>query len=149
MAEPFTVTERTGLTLASVMARKGADHAAIIASAGFPMIPTGPGTWLAVAEQSQDDLPARLAGLASVSDQSGGYVVLRFAGPAARALLQKGVAIDLDPSAFGPGSAAVTVIAHIGVILWRADDGYDVAIFRSFAGSFRHWIDGAAKGLLV
>ena len=143
MADPFTVTERTGLALATVMARKGADHTAILAAAGCPMIPTGPGTWLAL---GQPHLPADLA---FVSDQSGGYVVLRFTGPAARALLQKGVAIDLDPSAFGPGSAAVTVIAHIGVILWRADEGYDVAIFRSFAGSFRHWIDTAAKGLLA
>lgn len=147
MAEPFTVTERTGLALATVMARKAADHAAITAAAGCPMIPTGPGTWLA--QGDADALGERLAGLAWVSDQSGGYVVLRFTGPAARTLLQKGVAIDLDPSAFGAGSAAVTVIAHIGVILWRADDAYDVAIFRSLAGSFRHWIDAAAKGLLV
>lgn len=146
MAE-FTMTERTGLALATVMARKGADHAAIRFAASCELIPAGPGTWLA--EGEADVLGERLAGLACVSDQSGGYVVLRFTGPSARALLQKGVAIDLDPSVFGPGSAAVTVIAHIGVILRQVDTAptYDLALFRSFAGSFRHWVATAAQGL--
>lgn len=143
----FTMIERSGLALATVMARKGADHAAIQAAAGGKMIPTGPGTWLA--EGDAELLAVRLAGLAYVSDQSGGYIVHRVAGPATRALLQKGVAIDLDPTAFGPGSAAVTVIAHIGVILWQVDDAptYDLALFRSFAGSFQHWVSAAAQGL--
>jgi sarcosine oxidase subunit gamma len=143
----FTMIERTGLALATVMARKGADHAAILTAADCAMIPTGPGTWLA--EGDAELLAVRLVGLAHVSDQSGGYIVHRFAGPAARALLQKGVAIDLDPSAFGPGSAAVTGIAHIGVIIWQVDDAptYDLALFRSFAGSFHHWVAAAAQGL--
>ena len=78
----FTMTERTGLSLATVMARKGADHAAILAAAGCEMIPTGPGTWLAIGKV---DVPPHLA---AVSDQTGGYRVYRFTGPAARALLQ-------------------------------------------------------------
>jgi sarcosine oxidase subunit gamma len=81
--------------------------------------------------------------LASVSDQSSGYAVLRVTGPTARHLLSRGAFIDFHPSVFGPGSAAVTTIAHIGVVLWQLDDAptYDVALFRSYAESFWHWIE--------
>lgn len=143
MADPVTITERQGLALATVMARKGADPAAILARAGARLIPTGPGTWLALGEA--DDLAARLSGLASVSDQSGGYIVYRIAGPQARALLQKGAFIDLSV----PVNAAVTMIAHMGVILWQVDEApeYDLALFRSYAESFAHWLDANLKVL--
>ncbi len=166
MAEPFTITEHTNLALATIMARKGVDPAAIEAAlADTQLIPTGPGTWLAVSYCDPPPYPGEgrgpvptpdldpglrrdtLKDLASVSDQSGGYIVYRFSGPAARTLLQRGAFIDLHPSVFGPGSSAVTVIAHIGVILWQADDdtSFDVALFRSFAGSFRHWVEASAN----
>jgi sarcosine oxidase subunit gamma len=84
-----------------------------------------------------------------VSDQSSGYVVYRLAGPAARTLLQRGAAIDLHPAAFPPRAAAVTMIAHLGVILWLADEAptFEVAVFRSFAGSFQHWLETAGQAL--
>jgi methylglutamate dehydrogenase subunit D len=77
-----------------------------------------------------------------VTDQSSGYVIFRLSGEGATALLQKGAFIDLDPVAFAVGAAATTVIAHIGVIIWKLDDvpTFDIALFRSFAGSFRDWI---------
>ncbi|MFW2852683.1 sarcosine oxidase subunit gamma [Sphingomonas sp. TX0543] len=167
MAERLTIQSREGLGIASVMARKGADPAAISALVGAPMpaspraafdgaravIGTGPGTWLVIEEGAAPDyadaLAERLAGLASVSDQSSGYSVLRLSGPDARTLMRRGVAIDVDPVAFEPGSAATTIIAHIGVILWQVDDQptYDVATFRSYAGSFRHWLDLSVAAL--
>jgi sarcosine oxidase subunit gamma len=167
VAEGLTVQMREGLALATVMARKGVSAQAIgealSATApegprigvgeGLSLIGTGPGTWLALAEAGDADfeagLRARLGPLASVSDQSSGYVVFRLAGPAARTLLQRGAPIDLHPAAFPAGGAAVTVIAHVGVILWLADEApsFDVAVFRSFAGSFRHWLDAAAQAL--
>lgn len=54
--------------------------------------------------------------------------------------------IDLHPSVFGPGSAAVTSIAHIGVCLWHAGDhaAYELVVSRSFAESFWDWLLGAA-----
>jgi len=156
-----TLTERLGLGLATVMARKGVDPTAIGAVIGLDppagpgrasqgdltLIGVGPGVWLALSEVPTSDWPEalerRLEGLCAVSDQSGAYVVFRFEGPRARALLQRGAAIDLHPDVFTPGSAATTVIAHIGVILWRIDatSAFDVAVFRSYASSFRHWID--------
>jgi sarcosine oxidase subunit gamma len=87
--------------------------------------------------------------MASVSDQSGGYVILRISGPAARTLLQRGAPVDLHPSAFGPGSVAATVIAHIGVIIRQLDatPAYEIALFRSYAASFGHWLDAAVAAL--
>ena len=164
MPEQLTIRERTGFGLATLMARKGVDHLRLGEALGVSaptscsfagndnvaLIGTGPGVWLAFSEQSDpewiDDLSRRLSGIASVSDQSGGYVIFRISGPSARPLLQRGAFIDLDASAFFPGSAATTMIAHIGVTLWQVDGtpAFDVALFRSFAKSFRDWIDATA-----
>ena len=167
MADRVACEERTGFGLATVMARKGVDPAAIGAALGsaivdgpscsvgegLTLLGTGPGTWLAQTESASGnwatDLRGRLGALASVSDQSGSYVVFRISGPGARTLLQRGASLDFHPASFAPGSVATTVIAHIGVIIRQIDDAptYDVALFRSFGGSFRHWFDTTAKGL--
>lgn len=161
MADGLTISPRDSLGIASVMARKGVDAAAIGAVLGLDMpcgqqasfagartvLGTGPGTWLVFAEAGSPDfaeaVAETLSGLASVSDQSSAYVVQRLAGSGAQALLQRGVAIDLHPDIFRAGSAATTVVAHIGIILWRVDDAptYDVACFRSYSVSFRHWLE--------
>jgi methylglutamate dehydrogenase subunit D len=86
-----------------------------------------------------------LAGIASVFDQSSGYAILGLSGVGAGALLQKGAFLDLHADAFPPGSVAVTVIEHIGAILWRPDENiFEIAVFRSFASSFWHWLTAAA-----
>lgn len=149
MADPFTMLERHGLAMATVMARKGVDPAAIEVAAGdVELRSTGPGTWLAIGGDPEA-LAERLRGLAAVSDQSSGYIVYRLSGEGARTLLRRGAFIDLHPSAFSTGSVAVTMIAHIGVILWQVDDEptFDVALFRSFDESFRHWAESVASHL--
>ncbi|MCB2049033.1 MAG: sarcosine oxidase subunit gamma [Novosphingobium sp.] len=167
MGEALTVSERTGLGIATVMARRGVDAAAIGAVLGCALpggpgwrnggdlsaIGTGPGTWLVMTETGSgdfaEDLTQRFRGLASVTDQSSAYAVFRLSGHDARTLLQRGVSIDLHPAAFAPGSAATSMISHIGVIFWQMDDAptYEVAVFRSLAGSFRHWLDSVAATL--
>ena len=111
----------------------------------------GPGQWLAVSESLANealarDSPRKLAGLASISDQSGGRTVLRISGPRARDVLAKGLPIDLDPRAFPLGSAATSAISHMGVQLWQIDDtrSYDIAIFRSLSESFWRWLTASA-----
>jgi heterotetrameric sarcosine oxidase gamma subunit len=156
VAEPFDISERRGLGLAAVMARKGIDAAALgpdfptgpqcVTTGGTTVVGVGPGVWLVVGDARGEAWPGdwerRLADRCSISDQSGAYVVLRLSGPSARALLQRGVAIDLHPDVFVAGSAATTAIAHIGVILWRPDagDAFEFAVFRSYLASFRRWI---------
>ena len=111
----------------------------------------GPGQWLAVSESLANetlarDLEAKLQGLASISDQSGGRTVLRISGRRARDVLAKGLPIDLDPRAFPLGSAATSVISHMGVQLWQVDDtrSYDIAVFRSLSESFWRWLTASA-----
>ena len=163
------ITEHLGLGLATLMSR--GDEAALTsriaeqfgidfssgpkrsARGGTAFVGIGPGTWLACREAADPNwasgLAATVSGLASISDQSNGYAVLRVTGPAARNLLSRGAFIDFHPSVFGPGSSAVTTIAHIGVMLWQLDDAptYDVALFRSYAESFWHWIESTCAAI--
>ena len=160
------ISERHGLGLATIMARNNVGASAIGNALGLGMVEgpvltgddglrlagTGPDMWLAMRNDPPADwaasLAAKLNGIASVSDQSGGYAIFQFRGSDARELLQRGAFIDLHPSAFGSRSVATTVIAHIGVILWQCDDDptFEVAVFRSFAASFRDWIAAARDG---
>jgi methylglutamate dehydrogenase subunit D len=160
-------TERPTMGIATIMARKGIAPEAIapVIGAALPkgpmrvegerlaLIGTGPNTWLALTERPEPDwsskLADRLAGLASVSDQSGGYVLFRIAGADARRILQSGAFIDLHPNVFRTGSAATTVIAHIGVIFWQLDDAptFELATFRSYAFSIRKWLDATVAAL--
>ena len=164
----IVISERIGLGLATVAARKVKTDALnqAVASAYGVELPTssrvaqgsqvsfvgyGPGQWLAVSESLANgalarDLSAKLAGLASISDQSGGRTVLRLRGPHARDVLAKGLPIDLDPRAFPLGSAATSAISHMGVQLWQLDDtrSYDLAIFRSVSESFWSWLSASA-----
>lgn len=119
----------------------------------------GPRSWLVAREGDSllaAELAAALAGVAAVTDQSDGYGVLRFSGPRVRALLEKGVQIDLHDRAFPPGSAAATTCAHLSIVLWRLEDSGGAAVFeaavpRSYAGSFWHFVaaGAAAYGLAV
>jgi methylglutamate dehydrogenase subunit D len=167
VASSLTVTERPTMGIATIMGHKGIDPEAIGSVIGaFPprgptrvegerlaLIGTGPNTWLALAETPEpgwsSKLVDKLVGLASVSDQSGAYVLFRLAGKDARRILQRGAFIDLHPSVFWTGSVATTVIAHIGVIFWQLDDAptFEVATFRSYAFSFRKWLDATTAAL--
>jgi sarcosine oxidase subunit gamma len=163
-----TIAERVDLGIASVMAQKGqapALHEAVQAAYGLALpdasrhvagpsagfIGTGPGQWLAVSERLPNgdlaaDLGLKLKGLASISDQSDGRAVMRIAGAKVRDALAKGLPIDLHPSVFTTGNAATSVISLMGVTLWQVDDEptYDIAVFRSLAGSFWKWLTDSA-----
>jgi methylglutamate dehydrogenase subunit D len=157
-----TIEERTGLGLVTVAARKGQavasaygvelpDRSRAVHGPSVSFIGYGPGQWLAVSETFASEalareLGERLRGLASISDQSGGRTVLRVSGRRARAVLAKGLPIDLHPRTFGPGSAATSTISLMGVQIWQVDDApsYDLAIFRSVSASFWHWLTASA-----
>lgn len=162
------ISERVGLGLATVAARKGQapalkaavakaygvdlpESSAVAQGPAVSFIGQGPGQWLAVSESLANealarDLAQHIAGLASISDQSGGRTVLRVSGKRAREVLAKGLPIDLDPRAFPLGSAATSVISLMGVQLWQVDDtrSYDIAVFRSLSQSFWRWLTSSA-----
>ncbi len=169
-------SDRDGLGLATVLARRGKGAAlaervqarfglvlprgpqrAANDAAAFAGI--GPDAWLATGASGDGfaaSLRDALGDLAAISDQSGGSAVLRLSGKRVRDALAKGVAIDLHPRAFVPGDVAVTAAAHIGLTLWRLPDDaegavFEVAVARSLAGSFWHWLAASAAefGLAV
>jgi heterotetrameric sarcosine oxidase gamma subunit len=170
-------TVRNGLGLATVLARKGETALAELlrdrfgldlpqgprrtAARGVAFVGIGPGAWLATAESGGNAFAAALkqavGDLASVSDQSDGYAMLRLTGPKVRETLAKGVSVDLHKMAFQPGDVAATVVSHIGVTLWRIEDGtdgsptFEIAVFRSLADSFGHWLceSAAEYGFIV
>jgi heterotetrameric sarcosine oxidase gamma subunit len=161
------VHERTGLGIATLMARKGKIDALAASikeqydialpsgsrwsgSNALALLGTGPERWLAVHSAPPARFIASLAqqleGVASVVDQSGAYGMLRLGGPALIETLAKGVAIDLDARSFPAGSVAVTQIAHIGVTLCKIDESpaIDVIVARSLSVSFWHWLSISA-----
>ena len=103
-------------------------------------IGTAPGRWLATSQtdaELADTLKDALQGLAAVTEQSDGYVVIDLSGPHTREMWGKNVAIDLDPSMFKPGDAAATVGSYVGVTFWQLDasPSYRVLVARSYAGA--------------
>jgi sarcosine oxidase subunit gamma len=102
--------------------------------------------WYAVADgyadgELYDALRETSQGLASVSDQSHGRVIIRVEGPRARDVLAKGTGIDLHPRAFDPGRSAVTQMAHIGVhVAQVGTDAFELSLFRGFAENFWEWL---------
>jgi sarcosine oxidase subunit gamma len=158
------VRDRADLRIATVIAR--GDRAALagriraaygidlpagpkrVQAAGISFVGTGPRSWLAMRDGGDPaaDLRRALGDAAALADQSDGYAVLRVSGPKARAALEKGIGIDLHPRAFRTGDAASTACAHLGIVLWQLDEtpAYEIAVFRSLAGSFWHWLSASA-----
>ncbi len=152
-----------GRAVATVMLRKGQrtaladrvqqcfgialrDQAKRATADGVTFLGIGPGRWLAMAERPGfvDDLTAKLAGLASVVEQSDALAILRLSGLALPATLEKGFAIDT--AGFACDDCAVTSVSHQGATIWKIDDtpSFEIAVARSLAGSFLHWLEASA-----
>lgn len=168
------VVERDGTGLATVQARKGGraalrkavaekfgldlpPGATRAAGAGIAFAGTAPATWLASKEGGGNAFAASLrqalGDCASVADQSDALGILRLSGPRVRDLLARLLPVDVHGRAFKAGDVASTVSGFVGVTAWRLeDDGegmpvFDVALSRSFAGSFTRVLEEAVAGL--
>ena len=101
----------------------------------------GPGRWLFVGAAPEE--LTMLKGMASLSEQGDGYALFEIWGPALHAVLAKGVPLDMEN--FPDDGAAVTSIAHIGAVLWKsASQRVVIAVFRSYASSFWHFLSASA-----
>ncbi len=110
-----------------------------------------PRTWLVMRSWQGEGALCRMLRAAcgregAVADQTGGKVVLRVSGRHARTVMEKGCRVDLHPRVFAPGSAAVTPIAHVNVVLTQAGDApdYDLILPSSFAETFLEWLEMSA-----
>ena len=146
-----TFTVRHPLSIVTVIARAGQGSATADVLRGYTAQWAGPDQYFVLAENRGEgalyvELKAKLSGLASVADQSHGRVVIRIAGPEARAVLAKGTPVDLHPDMFPAGTSALTQMAHVGVHLTRVDgDTFDLSVFRGFSESFWEWITEQAE----
>jgi len=167
-APGVTLSVRHPMSIVTIIARKGQSAAlgeALKAAYKCPLPGVGQSTgkgaiafhwcgadqYYAIAEGRAEgelyrDLKVRLQGLASCSDQSHGRIIIRIAGPKARALLAKGTPIDLHPSAFGPGKSAMTQMAHVGIhLVQTGEDAFELSVFRGFSENFWEWLTEQAE----
>lgn len=115
----------------------------------------GPDEWLIVGplDQSAAIQQALRDGLADASasmvDVSANRAVLLLEGARVRALLSRGVAIDLDPRAFTLARCAQTWLAKSQVIIERRgrDDAFQIYFRCSYARYLADWLLDAADGL--
>jgi sarcosine oxidase subunit gamma len=137
---------RHPLSIVTVIARAGQGEATAEALGGHDAHWAGPDQYFVLAEgrgegELHRELKSRLAGVASVIDQSHGRVMIRISGPKARAVLAKGTPVDLHPDEFPVGKSALTQMAHVGVHLTRVGpDAFDLSVFRGFSESFWEWL---------
>ncbi|MCB1397424.1 MAG: sarcosine oxidase subunit gamma [Rhodobacter sp.] len=90
--------------------------------------------------------PAALAGVAALTDQSDGWVWVHLSGADASAVLARLTPLDLRPSAFAVGTVARTVINHMQALILRgAEDGFEIAVFASMAGTLHHELTEAMR----
>jgi methylglutamate dehydrogenase subunit D len=144
------VQDRFGLRLPAT-AQHADDSSNAPGTGGLSFVWAGPGRWLAKSSAQsaaalETTLRNELSGVAAIINQTDGRCVFRIGGTGLRAVLAKGLPIDLDPRAFGPGDTALTLVGHISVHLWQLDGvpTYEFAVPRSFAASFCEWLFAAA-----
>jgi methylglutamate dehydrogenase subunit D len=135
------------VTLVSVIARKGKFKAVtttLQALRGAKVMQAGPDQFYVMGLPAKA-LKEKLGTSASVIDQSHGRVVMRIAGPKARAVLAKGTPVDLHEKQFALGASAMTQMAHVSVHLTRtAADEFTLSVFRGFSESFWEWLTVSA-----
>ena len=108
------------------------------------MAAIGPGRYLIFGRSY--DLHHRLqtainSDVGAVTDLTHGRTVLMLRGEPATAILAKGLAIDLHPSAFPAGRIAQSMIHHIDVTVRRMDaDQFELTVLRGFAEDFVEWL---------
>ncbi|KIS26037.1 sarcosine oxidase subunit gamma [Arthrobacter sp. SPG23] len=115
-----------------------------------------PSEFLVVApEEAHDSLGGDLIGslTAALGDAPGQVVDLsanrttfELSGPRARAVLEKGCALDLHPRSFTPGTALTTEVGNIPVILLKTgDESFRLFPRASFADFLGRWLLDAMR----
>ena len=79
-------------------------------------------------------------------DLSANRTTFDLTGPRARAVLEKGCALDLHPRSFTPGTAVSTEVGNIPVILWKTgQESYRLFPRASFADFLGRWLLDAMR----
>jgi sarcosine oxidase, subunit gamma len=124
----------------------------VTTAGGIAVLWMSPDEFLVVTGQPAGPLTAMLRDTlrgesGAVIDLSANRTTLELAGPSARAVLEKGCPLDLHPRAFEVGTALVTMIGSVPVVVWKVDDEiYRVLPRSSFADHLGRWmLDAVAE----
>lgn len=88
-----------------------------------------------------------LAGIAAVTDQTGGWAALRLTGPKAADALMRLYPLDLRPAHFPPGTCARAPIGHMQSVLIAEEGAFLLLVFRSMARTAWHEVETALDAL--
>lgn len=111
----------------------------------------GPDEWLVVSEADAGALVDQLRTAAGdtpaqILDLSANRTVIELTGPGARSVLEKGCPADLHPRSFRDGSAIVTSLARVPVLLWKVQaDQFRVLPRASLAQYVAVWLLDAMR----
>ena len=111
----------------------------------------GPDEWLVVSDEEPSALLAAVEQAlvdptASAVDLSANRTTVELSGPSARRVLEKGCPVDLHPSAFRPGSAVSTNLAHVPAVLWQTGEvTYRLLPRSSYAAYLGRWLLDAVR----
>jgi sarcosine oxidase subunit gamma len=144
--------ERVGALIGALPAASGE----VTSSDDAAVLWLGPAEFLLVAAAESHEsvgggLPGSLVealgdGEGQVVDLSANRTTLELTGPRARAVLEKGCALDLHPRVFKTGTALSTEIGGIPAILWKtADETYRIFPRASFAEFLSRWLLDAMR----
>lgn len=128
----------------------------VTGTSGISVLWLGPTEFLVVApEQAHDSLGGNLiASLTGALGDAPGQVVdlsanrttFELTGPRARAVLEKGCALDLHPRSFTPGTALATEVGNIPVILQKdGEESFRLFPRASFADFLGRWLLDAMR----
>ncbi|MGO2112467.1 MAG: sarcosine oxidase subunit gamma family protein, partial [Pseudoclavibacter sp.] len=113
----------------------------------------GPDEFVHYEPEPRTDLVALSAAIAAhpaadAIDVSANRTTIELLGPGARAVLAKGCALDLHDRAMPAGSAFVTEVGRIPVVLWRTEpERYLLLPRASFAEHLVRWLIDASREL--
>jgi heterotetrameric sarcosine oxidase gamma subunit len=101
--------------------------------------------WWLVMPQALADMPKTDADTGAVLDLSDARTWITIKGAAAENLLSHFLPIDWRPNHFGDDHVASSAMHHVGVTVWRGDDGFNMLVPRSFAGSIWQMLEDSAR----
>ncbi len=148
-APGIVLSIRHPVSIVMAIARRGQAEALSTALAGLSGVTVqwaGADQYYVLAESRGEgelygELKHKLGGIAALSDQSHGRVIISVSGPKSRSVLAKGTPVDLHRHEFPVGRSAITQMAHVGVHLTRVgEDTFELSVFRGFAESFWDWL---------
>ncbi len=128
-AWPDTIDEVAKITANAVAAESAPGPCLACVGSGGTLLRIEPLKWwvfAGVAPQLDPEIGCTL-------DLSHSRTHIRISGPQAAEFLNRHLSLDLREKSFPVGSVASSAIHHVGVSLWRSEEGYELFIPRGFA----------------